>query len=112
MNIPFLTVMGLPPAGPSSARCVATTLVPALLGFMGTRTSQSVGQAKIAKAESPVSYPCPRRYVGLLKRAPVIVTVVGVIVLLFVAAPFMHMRLGLPDAGSQPTSETTGAPTT
>ena len=48
-----------------------------------------------------------RRYVGLLKRTPVIVTVVGVIVLLFVASPAMHMRLGLPDAGSQPTSETT-----
>ena len=43
----------------------------------------------------------------LLKRGPVVVVVVVVIVLLFVSAPFMHMRLGLPDAGSQPTSQTT-----
>ncbi len=109
VNIPFLTVMGLAAGGAVVvAVCVATTLVPALLGFLGTHTVRSRwAKAKIAKAETPGFVPLSRRYVGLLKRAPVIVTVVGVIVLLFVAAPFMHMRLGLPDAGSQPTSETT-----
>ena len=32
---------------------------------------------------------------------------VGIIILLAVATPFLHMRLGLPDAGSQPTNQTT-----
>ena len=109
VNIPFLTVMGLAAAGAVVvAVSVATTLVPALLGFIGTRTVRSRwAKAKIAKTEAAGFVSLSRRYVSLLKRAPVIVTVVGVIVLLFVAAPFMHMRLGLPDAGSQPTSETT-----
>jgi RND superfamily putative drug exporter len=109
VNIPFLTVMGLAAAGAVVvAVCVATTLVPALLGFFGTHTIRSRwAKAKIAKTQAPGFLSLSRRYVGLLKRGPVIVTVVGVIVLLFVAAPFMHMRLGLPDAGSQPTSETT-----
>jgi RND superfamily putative drug exporter len=109
VNIPFLTVMGLAAAGAVvSAVAVATTLVPALLGFVGARTIRSRwATSKIAKTEAPGFVPLSRRYVGLLKRAPVVVTAVGVIVLLFVAAPFMHMRLGLPDAGSQPTSQTT-----
>jgi RND superfamily putative drug exporter len=109
VNIPFLTVMGLAAAGAVVvAVLVATTLVPALLGFLGTRTIHSRwAKSKIAKAETPGFVPLSRRYVSLLKRAPVVVTAVGVIVLIFVAAPFMHMRLGLPDAGSQPTSQTT-----
>jgi RND superfamily putative drug exporter len=109
VNIPFLTVMGLAAAGAVvSAVAVATTLVPALLGFVGTRTIRSRwAKGKIAKTEAPGFVPLSRRYVGLLKRGPVVVTAIGIIVLLFVAAPFMHMRLGLPDAGSQPTSQTT-----
>ncbi len=109
VNIPFLTVMGLAAAGAVvSAVAVATTLVPSLLGFVGTRTIRSRwAKGKIAKTAAPGFVPLSRRYVGLLKRGPVIVTAVGVIVLLFVAGPFMHMRLGLPDAGSQPTSQTT-----
>jgi putative drug exporter of the RND superfamily len=109
VNIPFLTVMGLAAAGAVVvAVAVATTLVPALLGFVGARTIQSRwAKQKIAKTQAPGFVPLSRRYVGLLKRGPVVVTVVGVIVLLFVATPFMHMRLGLPDAGSQPTSQTT-----
>ena len=108
VNIPFLTVMGLAAAGAVVvAVAVATTLVPALLGYVGTRTIQSRwAKQKIAKTQAPGFVPLSRRYVGLLKRGPVVVTAVGVIVLLFIAAPFMHMRLGLPDAGSQPTSQT------
>jgi RND superfamily putative drug exporter len=109
VNIPFLTVMGLAAAGAVVfAVAVATTLVPALLGFVGTRTIRSRwAKSKIAKTQAPGFVPLSRRYVGLLKKGPVVVTAVGVIVLLFVAGPFMHMRLGLPDAGSQPTSQTT-----
>ncbi len=109
VNIPFLTVMGLAAAGAVVvAVAVATTLVPALLGFVGTWTIQSRwAKQKIAKTQAPGFVPLSRRYVGLLKRGPVVVTAVGVIVLLFIASPFMHMRLGLPDAGSQPTSQTT-----
>src|SRR6202042_328918 len=51
--------------------------------------------------------PWSRRYVTAIKRGPILVVLAGIIVLLAVATPFLHMRLGLPDAGSQPTNQTT-----
>ena len=33
-----------------------------------------------------------------IKRGPILVVLAGIIVLLVVATPFLHMRLGLPDA--------------
>ena len=48
-----------------------------------------------------------RRYVRLLCRQPVLVLLAGVVLLLLVAEPALHIRLGLPDAGAQPTSQTT-----
>ena len=109
VSIPFLTVMGLAAAGAVVvAVLAATTLMPALLSFAGGRlVSSRWAQRKIAKASAPGYRSLSRRYVTALKRAPIAVVLVGVIVLLAVATPFLHMRLGLPDAGSQPKSQTT-----
>ena len=109
VNIPFLTVMGLSAAGAVViAVLAATTLIPALLGFAGLHLITSRwAKHKIAKAEAPGFRPLSRRYVLALKRQPILVVLAGIIVLLVVATPFLHMRLGLPDAGSQPTSQTT-----
>jgi RND superfamily putative drug exporter len=109
VNIPFLTVMGLSAAGAVVvAVLAATTLMPSLLGFAGHRLiSSRWAQHKIEKAKSPGFEPLSRRYVLGLKRQPILVVLAGIIVLLVVATPFLHMRLGLPDAGSQPTSQTT-----
>jgi RND superfamily putative drug exporter len=109
VNIPFLTVMGLAAAGAVVVAVLAAiTLVPAMLGFAGERLVNSHwARRKIAKTSEAGYKPWSRRYVTTLKRAPILVVLVGIIVLLAVATPFLHMRLGLPDAGSQPTNQTT-----
>jgi putative drug exporter of the RND superfamily len=109
VNIPFLTTMGLAAAGAVViAVLAAITLMPALLGFAGTKLIASRwARHKIAKAAKDDYEPLSRRYVTSLQRAPILVVLVGVIVLLAVATPFLHLRLGLPDEGSQPTSQTT-----
>ena len=108
VNIPFLTVMGLAAAGGVvAAVAAAITLMPALLGFSGTKIIDSRwARHKIAKSAADGYQPLSRRYVSALKRSPIAVVVVAIIVLIVVAVPFTHMRLGLPDQGSQPTSQT------
>jgi RND superfamily putative drug exporter len=109
VRIPFLTVMGLSAAGAVVVAVLAAiTLMPALLGFAGPRLVASRwAQRKIEKAKAPGFEPVSWRYVVALKRKPILVVLAGIIVLLVVATPFLHIRLGLPDAGSQPTSQTT-----
>jgi putative drug exporter of the RND superfamily len=82
--------------------------MPALLGFAGGRVlSSRWARHKVAKTTAPGYRSLSRRYVTALKRAPIAVVLAGIVVLLAVASPFPHMRLGLPDEGSQPTSQTT-----
>jgi putative drug exporter of the RND superfamily len=109
VNIPFLTVMGLAAAGAVVAAVLAAiTLMPALLGFAGDRLlSSRWAKHKVAKESVPGYRSLSRRYVTGLKRAPIAVVLAAIVLLLVVAAPFLHVRLGLPDAGSQPTSQTT-----
>jgi RND superfamily putative drug exporter len=109
VNIPFLTVMGLAAAGAVVVAVLAAiTLMPALLGFAGGRVlSSRWARHKVAKTTAPGYRSLSRRYVTALKRAPIAVVLAGIVVLLAVASPFPHMRLGLPDEGSQPTSQTT-----
>ncbi len=109
VNIPFLTVMGLAAAGAVVVAVLAAiTLMPSLLGFAGTKlVSSRWARRKVAKAADPGYKPLSRRYVTTLKRAPIMVVLAGILVLLAVATPFLHMRLGLPDAGSQPINQTT-----
>ena len=109
VNIPFLTVMGLAAAGAVVVAVLcAITLVPALLGFAGKRIITSRwAQHKVEKSAASGYVPWSRKYVTALQRAPIVVVLVGIIALLAVATPFLHMRVGLPDSGSQPTSQTT-----
>ncbi len=109
VNIPFLTVMGLSAAGAVVVAVLAAiTLMPALLGFAGHRLIASRwARRKIQKAAAPGYEPMSWRYASTLKRVPILVVLAGIILPLLVAVPFMHIRLGLPDAGSQPTSQTT-----
>jgi len=111
VNIPFLTTMGFAAAGAVVvAVAVAVTLVPALLGFAGTRlVTARRARKQVAAAAAPGFRSLSRRYVSVITggRAAIAVLVAGVVGLLVVAYPATHIRLGLPDAGSQPTSETT-----
>jgi RND superfamily putative drug exporter len=109
VNIPFLTVMGLSAAGAVVVAVLAAiTLMPAMLGFAGHRLiSSRWARHQIAKAARPGYEPTSRRYAAALKRVPILVVLAGIVVPLIVAIPFTHIRLGLPDAGSQPASQTT-----
>ena len=51
----------------------------------------------------PMSWRCA----DALKRVPILIVLAGIVLPLFVAVPFLHIHLGLPNAGSQPTSQTT-----
>ncbi|WP_431280289.1 MMPL family transporter [Leifsonia poae] len=130
-NIPFLTTMGIAAsAAVAIAVLISLTLTPALLGFAGSRITPGRRKAKRAarkaaataaadgrdvEAETPTKAAVPtlahaakadvppgffRGWVRTVTRLP-IVTIVGVIALLGIAAiPAAQLRLALPDAGS------------
>jgi RND superfamily putative drug exporter len=107
-RIPFLTVMGLcGAAGVFIAVAVALTLVPALLSLLGDRLLRA-GRARrqIARQAAPGYRAAGRRWVEFVTRRPGPVIVVAAVALLTLASPALHIRLALPDAGTQPTSET------
>ncbi|WP_306205153.1 MMPL family transporter [Actinoplanes sp. RD1] len=89
VNIPFLTQMGLAAAGAVVvAVVIALTLLPALLGFAGTRVT---GSRRIFKAA-----PAGRRWAQQVTRRPVLWTLASVLSLLVIAIPALDLRLGLP----------------
>ncbi|SDD48117.1 putative drug exporter of the RND superfamily [Sanguibacter gelidistatuariae] len=98
-GIPFLGTMGFAAAATVAvAVLIAVTLLPALMGFAGTRLiprGRAAARAqRSAKAEN--------RWGTLITRHPVWTLVTGVLVLGAVALPATSMRLGLPDAGQEP----------
>jgi RND superfamily putative drug exporter len=108
VGIPFLTVMGLAAAGAVIvAVLIATTLLPALLRFSGRRVTRKnrVLTFRPRRARSRREA-LSLRYAGFLTRRPVPVVAVGLVLLLAVAVPATHMKLGLPDGGSKPTDNT------
>jgi uncharacterized membrane protein YdfJ with MMPL/SSD domain len=103
VNIPFLTVMGLAAAGTVSiAVLIAITLLPALLGFAGLRVTRV--NRVLGVGRSRTRTPLGRRWVTFVTAHPVPVLVTGLAMLCTIALPALHMRLGLPDGGSKPTS--------
>jgi uncharacterized membrane protein YdfJ with MMPL/SSD domain len=108
VNIPFLTVMGLAAAGAVViAVLIATTLLPALLGFFGrrgARTSRALAWRPWRRREGREA--ASVRYARFVTRRPWAVLAVGLVVLLVAALPATHMKLGLPDGGSKPTDNT------
>ncbi len=110
VNIPFLTVMGLAAAGTVTiAVLIAITLLPALLGFAGGRVARlnrvlgyrPGGRGKRTERES-----AGVRWARFVTARPVPVMVVVLVLLGLAAVPALHMKLGLPDGGSQPESTT------
>ena len=104
VGIPFLTVMGLAAAGTVTiAVLIALTLLPALLGFVGmriTRVNRVLGMrpGRMAAAGRPTM---SHRWVSFVVRRPVVVLLTGLALLTAVAIPATHMKLGLPDGGSE-----------
>jgi RND superfamily putative drug exporter len=100
VGLPFLAVMGLAAAVTVLIQvAIAITLLPALLGFAGKRAAK--GKQFAATRENMGA-----AWARLITRRPWIALVSVVAVLATVAVPVTHMKLALPDAGSQSKSTT------
>jgi len=107
VNIPFLTVMGLAAAGTVViAVLIAITLLPALLGFAGSRIT---APKRLVRTVEPGGEPIPSaslRWARIVTGHSVVTILVGLFAVVIIAAPILDMHLGLPDAGSQPVGST------
>ncbi|GHB23030.1 MMPL family transporter [Streptomyces clavifer] len=105
VNLPILTAMGLAAAGAVViAVLVATTLVPALLGFAGERV-----RGRNRKKAAPADTTKPglgQRWISYVLRKPARMLLLAVVALGVVALPATQLELGLPDDGSKAASST------
>ena len=108
VNIPFLTVMGLAAAGTVAiAVLVALTLLPALLGFAGSRMKRSNRVlTRRSKRFERKGGKMGARWVRFVTQRPLAVLAIGLVGLCAVALPALDLRLGLPDGGSHPKGDT------
>ena len=115
VGIPFLTVMGLAAAASVAvALLIALTLLPALLGFAGTKVAtftrlpllgaraERVARRSAAEPDSPAG----ARWAGFVVRHRVLMLIGAVAVLGVLAIPALSIRLGLPSGASQPAGNT------
>ncbi|WP_371621529.1 MMPL family transporter [Streptomyces sp. NBC_01116] len=106
VNLPILTAMGLAAAGAVViAVLVATTLVPALLGFAGERV-RGKNRKKPAPVADPAKPGLAQRWISHVLRNPTRMLLLAVAALGVVALPATQLELGLPDDGSKATSST------
>ena len=114
VGIPFLTVMGLAAAGTVLiALLIALTLLPAVLGFAGRRTARfsripglrHTQKATVTSVTDPAKL-TGTRYTAWVVRHRIPVLIGGVLMLLALALPALHLELGIPGASSEPTSQT------
>ncbi|MEU7326274.1 MMPL family transporter [Streptomyces griseoviridis] len=102
VNLPILTAMGLAAAGAVVvAVLVATTLVPALLGFAGERV-RGQNRQKPASVKPGLG----QRWISHILRKPAQMLLLAVVALGVVALPATQLELGLPDDGSKAASST------
>ncbi|MEO6988183.1 MAG: MMPL family transporter [Aquihabitans sp.] len=108
IGIPFLTVMGLAAAATVLvAVAVAITLLPALLGFVGTNIDRfSVPGIKNQTGGADESATLGARWAEKVTRRPAISLAGGLLVMALLAIPVLSMRMGFPDAGSESPAST------
>ena len=100
VGLPFLSIMGLAAAVTVLIQvAIALTLLPAFLGFAGRRAAKG---KRFAENQENMGAAWAR----LVTRRPWIPLVGVVVVLGIIALPFLHLQLGLPDAGTQSKSTT------
>jgi uncharacterized membrane protein YdfJ with MMPL/SSD domain len=108
VNIPFLTVMGLAAAGTVAiAVLIALTLLPAIFGLAGSRLGRSNRVLRMRPRHRAAGTPgLAERYARFITKRPLVVVLAGLVLLIGMAMPAMHMKLGLPDDGSKPKTST------
>ncbi|WP_155368144.1 MMPL family transporter [Catellatospora vulcania] len=97
-GIPFLTAMGVAAAGTVAvAVAITLSLVPALLGFAGTRILTKDNRKGIGRHRSPGTMPMGGRWArGVLRRrVPALLVALGLAGVM--AVPALDLRLALPD---------------
>jgi RND superfamily putative drug exporter len=87
----------------------ALTLLPALLGALGGKVPRRRERRAIREGSYTVSDESPRwaAWTRLLSRYPAALAALAAAVMIVIALPFFHMRLGSADAGTDPTNTTT-----
>jgi RND superfamily putative drug exporter len=87
----------------------ALTLLPALLGFLGPRILGRRARRRLAggEFETTLGGGFWSRWSGLLGRHPAPVALAAFVVMAIIAIPFLSLRLGSADAGSDPSGSTT-----
>jgi len=83
----------------------AMTLFPALLGYLGARVDRL--RIPLPRRRRAVPGDGWLRWSRLVQRHRLAATVVGAAILLALAAPFLGVRFGLPDAGNDPRGTST-----
>lgn len=108
VGIPFLTVMGLAAAATVAiAVLVAISLLPALLGFVGHNIDRfRVPGIKNRTGSATEGVTLGTRWATKVTQRPVIALMGGLLAMGVLAIPMASMHLGLPDAGTEPTSTT------
>jgi RND superfamily putative drug exporter len=82
------------------------TLLPALLGFSGTRLAKRSRllfwrRNRAGTAGRSAKIPAAQRWAGLIQRHPVLATVVSTGIILALAAPALGMKLNFPDESAE-----------
>ncbi|MDQ6806086.1 MAG: MMPL family transporter [Actinomycetota bacterium] len=110
LGIPLLSGGGIAASVVVAFTVLASlTLLPALLGFFGPRTLTRRARRALKAGSLTVSDESPAwaRWTGTLQRRPAAYATLGTIVMLVIAIPFLSMRVGSADAGSDPAGSTT-----
>ena len=87
----------------------ALTLLPALLSLFGRFVLRRRERRAIRESHLSTTDESPRwtRWTGVLQRRPIVPAVLAAAVMLVIAIPFLGMRLGSADAGSDPLGTST-----
>jgi RND superfamily putative drug exporter len=87
----------------------ALTLLPAMLGFFGLKVMRRKERKVIADGQFTQSDESPAwgRWARRLEKRPALLAAGAAIFMLVLAIPFLHLRLGAADQGSDPASTTT-----
>jgi len=106
--------------GVALSMAAALTLLPALLGFLGPKVLSRSQRARLtrqaaASRDSGDGAPGPQparsgsweRWASLIARRPALPAISALVVLIVIALPFLSLRLGSADQGSDPAASTT-----
>jgi RND superfamily putative drug exporter len=102
VGIPFLTVMGLATAATVAiAVIVAVTLLPALLGMVGTNIDRWKAPFTKTRTSEVDKETFGHKWAEKVTQRPALSLAAGLAVMLILAIPMLSMRLGMTDAGSK-----------